>query len=101
MATLIDLIGVVDNLGEEQPVLNRRAAILGITISFQILTVMCVLFRLYARFFIMRSPWWDDLFVALSLVSKQLGLIPSPSPIFFNLTVTFVTFQADLVLRFP
>lgn len=78
MATLIDLIGVVDNLGEEQPVLNRRAAILGITISFQILTVICVLFRLYARFFIMRSPWWDDLFVALSLVSTQLGLIPPP-----------------------
>lgn len=68
MTTLIDLIGVVDNLGEEQPVLNRRAAILGIVISFQILTTICVLFRLYTRFFIMRSPWWDDLFVALSLV---------------------------------
>lgn len=79
MATLIDLIGVVDNLGEEQPVLNRRAAILGIVISFQILTIICVIFRLYTRFYIMRSPWWDDLFVALSLVSTQLGLIlPSP-----------------------
>lgn len=101
MATLIDLIGVVDNLGEEQPVLNRRAAILGITISFQILTVICVLFRLYARFFIMRSPWWDDLFVALSLVSTQLGLIPPTSPIFVNLPVTFVAFRADPVRRFP
>lgn len=79
MATLIDLIGVVDNLGEEQPVLNRRAAILGIVISFQILTIVCVIFRLYTRFYIMRCPWWDDLFVALSLVSTQPGLIlPSP-----------------------
>ncbi|KAL1850117.1 hypothetical protein Daus18300_013045 [Diaporthe australafricana] len=73
MATLIDLIGVVDNLGEEQPVLNRRAAILGIVISFQILTTICVVFRLYTRFFIMRSPWWDDLFVALSLLSVTIG----------------------------
>ena len=72
MATVIDLIGAVDNLGEEQPVLNRRAAILGIVISFQILTVICVVFRLYTRFLIMRSPWWDDLFVALSLVSTPL-----------------------------
>lgn len=79
MATLIDLIGAVDNLGEEQPVLNRRAAILGIVISFQILTVICVIFRLYTRFFIMRSPWWDDLFVALSLVSTPLEqALPSP-----------------------
>ncbi|KAG6367812.1 hypothetical protein INS49_002007 [Diaporthe citri] len=75
MATLIDLIGAVDNLGEEPPVLNRRAAILGITISFQILTLICVIFRLYTRFFIMRSPWWDDLFVALSLVSVMIGSI--------------------------
>ncbi|KAJ0107968.1 hypothetical protein J7T55_008104 [Diaporthe amygdali] len=73
MTTLIDLIGVVDNLGEEQPVLNRRAAILGIVISFQILTTICVIFRLYTRFFIMRSPWWDDLFVALSLLSVTIG----------------------------
>ncbi|KAH8753870.1 hypothetical protein F5883DRAFT_688902 [Diaporthe sp. PMI_573] len=73
MSTLIDLIGAVDNLGEEQPVLNRRAAILGIVISLKIITTICVLFRLYTRFFIMRSPWWDDLFVALSLVSITIG----------------------------
>lgn len=85
MSTLIDLIGVVDNLGEEQPVLNRRAAILGIVISFQLLTMICVLFRLYTRFFIMRSPWWDDLFVALSLVSTQLDQIP---PLLFRTTKT-------------
>lgn len=99
MATLIDLIGVVDNLGEEQPVLNRRAAILGIVISFQILTIICVIFRLYTRFYIMRSPWWDDLFVALSLVSAQLApILPSPLPA--NLSVTLVLYLADPAHRF-
>lgn len=100
MATLIDLIGVVDNLGEQQPVLNRRAAILGITISFQILTLICVIFRLYTRFFIMRSPWWDDLFVALSLVSTQLDMIlPSPHPA--ELTAILAACLADSVYRSP
>lgn len=100
MATLIDLIGAVDNLGEEQPVLNRRAAILGITISFQVLTLICVLFRLYTRFFIMRSPWWDDLFVALSLVSTQPDpILPSPHPA--KLTATLVFYLADSVYRSP
>lgn len=68
MATLVDLIGVVDNLGEPEPILNRKRAILGIVISFQTFTWMCVLFRLYTRFIIVRAPGWDDLFVILSAV---------------------------------
>ena len=100
MSTLIDLIGAVDNLGEEQPVLNRRAAILGIVISLKILTTICVLFRLYTRFFIMRSPWWDDLFVALSLVSTQLDQIRTP---LFRvaMTATFICYFTDASCRFP
>lgn len=32
---------------------------------------MCATARLYTRFFVIRSPWWDDLFVVLVLVSRS------------------------------
>lgn len=70
MPTLTDLIGAADNLGDPVPALNKKPAILGIVISFQLLTWICVLFRLYTRFFIIKMPWWDDLFVVLSSVSR-------------------------------
>ncbi|KAJ4423143.1 hypothetical protein N0V82_002137 [Gnomoniopsis sp. IMI 355080] len=73
MPTLTDLIGAADNLGEPVPALNRKPAILGIVISFQLLTWICVLFRLYTRFFIIKMPWWDDLFVVLSSISTTVG----------------------------
>lgn len=73
MTTLIDLIGAVDNLSEPEPALNKRSAILGLVISFQLLTWMCVLFRLYTRFIIIKMPWWDDLFVVLSSVRPGLA----------------------------
>lgn len=69
MATLVQLIGAVDNLGESQPVLNRREAILGVIISFTSLTWICFTLRFYTRFVVIKSPWWDDLFVFLSAVS--------------------------------
>lgn len=69
MPTLVDLIGAANNLGEPEPTLNRREAILGVIISHQILSWSCALFRFYTRFFIIKSPWWDDLFVLLSMVS--------------------------------
>lgn len=70
MALLTDLIGVVDNLGEAKPLLNSRGAILGIIVTFQLATWICVCFRLYTRFVIIKSPWWDDFFVILSAVSR-------------------------------
>lgn len=70
MPSLVDLIGAVDNLGEPEPVLNRPAAILGVIISFSVLTWICFLLRFYTRFVIIKSPWWDDLFVFLSIVSN-------------------------------
>lgn len=70
MSNLLSLIGAADNLGETQPVLNRQSAILGISVSFLLATWLCVLFRFYTRFFIIKSPWWDDLFVLLSSVRR-------------------------------
>lgn len=40
-----------------------------LTFLFQILSWIFALMRLYTRFFIVRAPGWDDLFVILSLVS--------------------------------
>ncbi len=34
--SLYDLIGIADNLDEPQPFINRREAILGITIAFMV-----------------------------------------------------------------
>lgn len=70
MALLTDLIGAVDNLGEAEPVLNKKAAVLGIDVAFQLISWTCVLSRLYTRLAIIKSPWWDDLFVVLSAVSR-------------------------------
>lgn len=82
MATLVGLLGASDNLDETQPVLNRQDAIIGLSLSFLVLTWLCVLFRFYARFFIMKSPWWDDLFVLLSVVSPRPGsMLRSPLPL--------------------
>lgn len=73
MPSLVDLIGAADNLSEPVPALNKKSAILGLVISFQLLTWICVLFRLYTRFIIIKMPWWDDLFVVLSSVSSVPG----------------------------
>lgn len=35
----------------------------------QVLNWLCALLRLYTRFFIIKSPWWDDVFLVLALVS--------------------------------
>lgn len=69
MTTLVDSIGIANNLDEPQPVLNRKEAILGIVIAFNIMTWICALGRFYVRFRVIKSPWWDDLFVLFSSVS--------------------------------
>lgn len=86
MTTLIDLIGAVNNLGEPEPVLNRREAILGIVISFSIISWSCSLLRFYTRFRVMKSPWWDDFFVLMSSVSRSRPLSSSSS---LHLSQTF------------
>ena len=61
--------------GEYIPVLNRRDAALGITIPFTVLAWLCSLLRIYTRFLILRQPWWDDLFMALALVTSTAGSV--------------------------
>lgn len=80
MSDLLSLLGASDNLDETQPVLNRQAAIIGICMSFLLLTWLCALFRFYTRFVIIKSPWWDDLFVLLSAVRRPGLMCACPPP---------------------
>lgn len=57
------------------PFLNERAPLLGLTITFMIISWICSLSRLYVRFFIKRVPGWDDFFIILTLLSTTLGSI--------------------------
>ncbi|KAM7216783.1 hypothetical protein V8F06_007893 [Rhypophila decipiens] len=73
--TLLGRIGFANNLDEPVPAFNRRETILGLCISFLIVSWVCVGFRLYARFHVIKSPGWDDLFVVLSLITMTIGKI--------------------------
>ncbi|KAG6355728.1 hypothetical protein INS49_003692 [Diaporthe citri] len=72
---MTDLIGSQDNLHEEPSFLNSSRNILGVVISGMVLQWICALLRLYTRFFIIKSPWWDDLFVVLALAATSAGSI--------------------------
>jgi len=61
--------------GEAIPVFNQRSSAMGLTVSFTVLAWLCTLFRLYVRFRIVRSPWWDDLFVMLALMASTSGSV--------------------------
>ncbi|KAI1841350.1 hypothetical protein JX265_013450 [Neoarthrinium moseri] len=67
-----------DNLNDPIPWSNKKPTIMGLTITFlllQILSWSFVCFRLWVRFRIVRSPWWDDLFVVLYLITGTLGSV--------------------------
>ncbi|KAJ1323538.1 hypothetical protein MN608_10782 [Microdochium nivale] len=51
------------NFGEPTPWSNTKPALVGVPIVFLTIAWICVLGRLYTRFCIIRSPWWDDLCV--------------------------------------
>ncbi|ORY70040.1 uncharacterized protein BCR38DRAFT_520903 [Pseudomassariella vexata] len=73
--TLLSLIGAYDNFDEPVPVWNNKATILGIVITFLVVSVICILFRLYTRLFIVKSPGWDDVFVFLFMLSGGTGSV--------------------------
>jgi hypothetical protein len=73
--SLISLLGEEDNLSEPIPLVNRKATILGVVITFMILSWLCAIFRIYVRFFVIYAPGWDDLFLGLYLCSTTFGSI--------------------------
>ncbi|KAL1838821.1 hypothetical protein VTJ49DRAFT_2178 [Mycothermus thermophilus] len=72
--TLMGLIGAADNFGEPTPYINRRETILGLCISFMVLSWIFVGLRLSVRLFWVKAPGWDDFFVVLSLLTMSVGL---------------------------
>lgn len=98
--TLWELLGAVDNFSEPKPMWNERSTIWGIVLTFtvhiiyycrttlslkltfwQLTSIICIFFRLYARVFIAKCAGWDDVFVVLFMVSiypmetpQRLGL---------------------------
>ncbi|CAJ2503364.1 Uu.00g107580.m01.CDS01 [Anthostomella pinea] len=71
--TLQDLIGSYNNFDEPEPAWNRPATIIGLSSVLLVLSTACVIFRLYVRLFVIRSPGWDDLFVSLYLITTISG----------------------------
>lgn len=85
-----DFVYLPINLDEPVPAANRKETMFGLIISFlvrsiapsfrlangplpchQFLSWVCCSLRLYTRLVIVRAAWWDDLFVALYLVSRH------------------------------
>ncbi|TEA17190.1 hypothetical protein C8034_v000593 [Colletotrichum sidae] len=74
-ATIHKLFGKYDNSHEPKPLVNEPATILGVVISFKLLTWICVAFRMYTRAVMVKALGWDDLFVVLALLSTTAGSV--------------------------
>ncbi|KAF5525607.1 Satratoxin biosynthesis SC1 cluster protein 4 [Colletotrichum aenigma] len=72
MGSILDLLGKADNLSDPMPILNERAAVLGMVISFLVVAWICGIFRLYVRFFVAHCLGWDDFFVVLAMLSSLM-----------------------------
>ncbi|KAH7029558.1 uncharacterized protein B0I36DRAFT_432308 [Microdochium trichocladiopsis] len=73
--TVMGMLGHQNNLDETSTGWNNPTTIRGLTISLMLLSSLCVGFRLYTRFFIVRMPGWDDLCVMLFILTGHLGSI--------------------------
>jgi len=69
------MIGHQNNLDEVGTGWNNPAVIRGLTIGLMILSSICVGFRLYTRFFVVRMPGWDDFCVLLFILTGHLSSI--------------------------
>ncbi|KAK1566070.1 uncharacterized protein LY79DRAFT_529490 [Colletotrichum navitas] len=74
-ATIVKLFGTADNSREPEPLVNKTSTILGVVISFAVLSWLCVAFRMHVRIKMVRSLGWDDFFVILSLLSITTGSV--------------------------
>ncbi|KXJ90456.1 hypothetical protein Micbo1qcDRAFT_70681 [Microdochium bolleyi] len=71
--TVQGMLGYHNNLNEPATGWNDPSTILGLTIALMLLSSLCVGFRLYTRFFIVRTPGWDDLCVVLFILTGHLS----------------------------
>lgn len=73
--TVLGLLGIYDNSNERMPDINKPERINGLCISFGIMAWLCVAFRLFTRFKVVKAPGWDDVFVVLSALTMTVALI--------------------------
>ncbi|KAI0844270.1 hypothetical protein F5Y00DRAFT_256147 [Daldinia vernicosa] len=71
--TLLDRVGIYDNLNEPVPSWNRPGVIATVAASMFCISSICIVYRLYIRFFVLRAKGWDDYFILLYLVSGLIG----------------------------
>ncbi|KAK4225308.1 hypothetical protein QBC38DRAFT_483387 [Podospora fimiseda] len=72
--TLHGLLGVYDNLNDPVPDINKPERMIGLCISFGVMAWLCVAFRLFTRFKIVKAAGLDDLFVVLSAITMTAAL---------------------------
>ncbi|KAH8651126.1 hypothetical protein BX600DRAFT_516720 [Xylariales sp. PMI_506] len=75
MDSIFGIVGKVDNFDEPTPDWNYPSVFISSTVSILCISTACVIFRLYTRFRIIRSPGWDDLVVVLVLICNMIGTI--------------------------
>ncbi|KXJ86588.1 hypothetical protein Micbo1qcDRAFT_110462, partial [Microdochium bolleyi] len=61
------------NFGEERPWANHKSILLGMPITFLSVAWICIVNRLYIRYFVVKSPGWDDFFVVLYAAMTTAG----------------------------
>ncbi|KAI2615322.1 hypothetical protein GGR54DRAFT_296453 [Hypoxylon sp. NC1633] len=80
-----------DNFDEPEPVSNRPETIWGVVITGMVLSWMCVCFRLYVRFRLVRALGWDDLCVGLYLLMVTTGSVAVCCSVPYGLGRHFLT----------
>ncbi|KAI0010813.1 hypothetical protein F4779DRAFT_576207 [Xylariaceae sp. FL0662B] len=98
--SIVDLIGIYDNLNEPQQSWNYSGTITGTTAFMLVLSTLSVVYRLYYRQFIVRASGWDDFFVFLYIIFGLVGgicLCLSPR---FGLGRHFVLLTSDEILNY-
>ncbi|KAF3055118.1 hypothetical protein GL218_07726 [Daldinia childiae] len=93
--TLLDNIGIYNNLDEPIPSWNRPGVIATVAASMFCISSICVVYRLYIRFFVLRAKGWDDYFILLYLVSGLIGGITICLAPQYGLGQHFVTLDYD------
>ncbi|KAH8730295.1 hypothetical protein GQ44DRAFT_607487 [Phaeosphaeriaceae sp. PMI808] len=72
---IVDVLKNPPDPNEPLPLANQKRTIVGIVLTFLIVSWIAVLFRLWVRIKVVRNPGLDDVFVVLSAVCNIAGTI--------------------------
>ncbi|KAJ1323012.1 hypothetical protein MN608_11866 [Microdochium nivale] len=89
-----------DHFGEPRPWANHKNILLGMPITFLSIAWICVVNRLYIRFFIVKSPGWDDLFVVLYASMTTAGTAAIGHSVFHGFGEHYLTLSPEDMRHF-